>query len=105
FRFGVERASDGALDAAETKLPVRDDRRPVVRRMMQDLAAGGTLQIPAVAEPVRAGTARRLSRARAELALSHFRDLMKQEGNDDNLKRAVHETLEWIPQAVTPDGL
>jgi uncharacterized protein YfaS (alpha-2-macroglobulin family) len=139
FRFGVERTADGASDAFEAKLPVRDDRRPVRIRLMKELPVGASLPLPALPEPARPGSVRRsvlvsdqaalvrmaagldflneypygcteqrLSQARAELALKRFRDLLKQEGtpeNDDRLRRAVDDTLQWIPQSVDPQGL
>jgi len=59
FRMGVSRASDGATDAFEVALPLRDDREPVVMRTMADLVPGKPLSIPAVAIAVRPGTLRR----------------------------------------------
>jgi uncharacterized protein YfaS (alpha-2-macroglobulin family) len=136
FTFGVERTADGASDAFEVKLPVRDDRRPVRIRLMKELAAGAALPIPALPEPARPGSVRRsvlvsdqaalvrmaagldffnqypygcteqrLSQARAEMALKRFRALLHQEGDDARMKRAVEDTLQWIPQAVDPHGL
>jgi len=136
FRFGVERSSDKAADAFEASLPVRDDRRPVSIRLMKDLAAGASLQLPALPEPARPGSVRRsilvsdqpalvrmaagldflnaypygcteqrLSQARAELALRKLRDLLRQEGNDERIRRAVDDTLQWIPQTVDDNGL
>lgn len=136
FRFGVERSADGAADAFEVGLPVRDDRRPVRIRLMKDLAVGASLPLPALPEPARPGSVRRsilvsdqpalvrmaagldylndypygcteqrLSQARAELALRRFRDLLKQEGNDERIRRAVDDTLQWIPQSVDEQGL
>jgi len=136
FRFGVQRTSDNASDAFEVPLPVRDDRRPVRIRLMQDLAVGASLPLPALPEPARPGSVRRsilvsdqaalvrmaagldflneypygcteqrLSRARAEVALRKFRDLLKQEGNDERTRRAVDDTLQWIPQTVDANGL
>jgi hypothetical protein len=136
FRFGVQRTSDQASDAFEVPLPVRDDRRPVRIRLMQDLGVGASLPLPALPEPARPGSVRRsilvsdqaalvrmaagldflneypygcteqrLSRARAEVALRKFRDLLKQEGNDERTRRAVEDTLQWIPQTVDAGGL
>jgi len=59
FQFGVERTGDGASDAFEVKLPVRDDRRPVQIRMMKELGAGAQLPVPALPEPARPGSIRR----------------------------------------------
>jgi uncharacterized protein YfaS (alpha-2-macroglobulin family) len=56
-------------------------------------------------------TEQRLSRARAQLALAKFRDLLHLgagdggNGGDAALDRAVTDTLAWIPQVVTEGGL
>lgn len=50
-------------------------------------------------------TEQRLSQARAEIALRKFRDLLRQEGNDERVRRAVDDTLQWIPQTVDANGL
>jgi alpha-2-macroglobulin len=136
FRFAVERTADHAGDGAEIKLPVRDDRRRVTVRLMKELAAGGSLELPALPEPARPGTVRRsvlasdqpalvrmaagldfllaypygcteqrLSRARAELALTRLRDLLKSTGDDERLRRDVADTLDWLARAVGSDGL
>jgi alpha-2-macroglobulin len=59
FTFGVERKADGATDAFEVRLPVKDDRRPVQIRLLKELAAGAALPIPALPEPARPGSIRR----------------------------------------------
>ncbi len=136
FRFAVERSADHAADGAEVKIPVRDDRHRISIRLLKDLAAGGSLDLPALPEPARPGTVRRsimvsdqpalvrmaagldflldypygcteqrLSRARAELALTRLRDLLHESGDDERLRRDVTETLEWIGRAVDPYGL
>ncbi|MBI2215046.1 MAG: alpha-2-macroglobulin [Acidobacteria bacterium] len=136
FKMGVSRASDGATDAFEVLLPLRDDREPVVTRMMTDLLPGKPLSVPAVNAAVRAGTLRReilvstepalvrmaaglsflleypygcteqqTSRARAILALRRFRDLLKQEGGEARMDRAVNDALAWIPTTVDRHGL
>jgi len=136
FKFGVERTADKASDAFEVSLPVKDDRRAVSIRLMQDLAIGASLPLPALPEPARPGSVRRsivvsdqaslvrmaagldflteypygcteqrLSRARAEIALRKFRDLLHQQGNDERIRRAVDDTLQWIPQTVDASGL
>jgi uncharacterized protein YfaS (alpha-2-macroglobulin family) len=51
------------------------------------------------------GTEQRISRARATLALKGLRESMHLDGYDDELKRAVEDTLEWLPQIVGKDGL
>jgi uncharacterized protein YfaS (alpha-2-macroglobulin family) len=136
FRVAVERSSDGARDAFEVKLPIRDDRRPVVSRQLADLEPGTPLAIPAVPEPARPGSVRRslllsdqpglvrmagglnflltypygcteqrISCARAELALRKFRNLLQQHGADEELDRAVRQTLGWLPGVVDGSGL
>ncbi|MTJ79761.1 MAG: alpha-2-macroglobulin [Telmatospirillum sp.] len=57
----VERRADGARDAFEVSLPILPDRDPVVRRTVLALVANagggdGQATVPAIAEPVRAGT-------------------------------------------------
>lgn len=60
FRFAVERTADRASDAAEARLPIRDDRRRVTVRLMRELAAGGgSLAVPPLPEPARPGSVRR----------------------------------------------
>jgi uncharacterized protein YfaS (alpha-2-macroglobulin family) len=59
FRIAVERSADGARDAFEIDLPVRDDRERVTRRLLKEVAAGAPLDLPAVPEKVRPGTLRR----------------------------------------------
>jgi uncharacterized protein YfaS (alpha-2-macroglobulin family) len=50
-------------------------------------------------------TEQRISCARAELALKKFRTLLQQRGSDEELERAVRQTLEWIPGVVDGAGL
>ena len=57
FRVGVERTRDGARDAFEVRLPIRDDREPVALRQLADLEAGKALAIPALPETARPGSA------------------------------------------------
>jgi uncharacterized protein YfaS (alpha-2-macroglobulin family) len=59
FQFGVERVADGAKDAFEVKLPVRDDRQRVTRRLIADLKSGVPVRLPDVGEPARPGSVRR----------------------------------------------
>ncbi|MCP3957749.1 MAG: alpha-2-macroglobulin [bacterium] len=59
FRVGVERLSDGATDAFEVRLPIRRDRRPIVRRGIHDLVAGQSVELPPVEGEARPGTVRR----------------------------------------------
>jgi uncharacterized protein YfaS (alpha-2-macroglobulin family) len=136
FRVGVERSSDGARDGFEVKLPIRDDRHPVVARQLADLDPAKPLVIPAIAEPARPGSVRRsillsdqpglirmaagldfllaypylcteqrVSRSRAELALKKFRTLLQEHGSEEELDRAVEDTLGWIPGVVDGAGL
>jgi hypothetical protein len=50
-------------------------------------------------------TEQRLSRARAELALTRLRDLLGEAGDDARLRRDVADTLDWLGRVVGPDGL
>jgi uncharacterized protein YfaS (alpha-2-macroglobulin family) len=50
-------------------------------------------------------TEQQTSRARAYIALKKFRTLLKQEGSDKEIDRAVRDTLQWIPTVVDPNGL
>jgi uncharacterized protein YfaS (alpha-2-macroglobulin family) len=59
FRVGVERISDGATDAFEVKLPIRDDRRRVTVRLLGDLTGGEPLALPEVETEPRPGTVHR----------------------------------------------
>jgi uncharacterized protein YfaS (alpha-2-macroglobulin family) len=59
FRVAVSRVSDGAIDAFEARLPVRDDRERVSKRQLEELKPGVALQVPALAEKARPGTLRR----------------------------------------------
>jgi uncharacterized protein YfaS (alpha-2-macroglobulin family) len=59
LRIGVERASDGARDAFDVKLPLRPDRAPLVARALEELRQGTPLALPAVTGRARPGTVRR----------------------------------------------
>ncbi len=50
-------------------------------------------------------TEQRISCARAELALRKLRDVLQQGGSNEELDRAVRQTLEWIPGVVDNAGL
>ena len=50
-------------------------------------------------------TEQRLSRARAYLALKKFRDVLQQEGGEEELERVVNEALQWSAKAVDANGL
>ncbi len=136
FSVAVERSSDGARDAFEVSIPLRDDRQRVTTRQLETLEPGKELQVKALPEPARPGSVRRslllsdqpglvrmaagldfllayphgcteqrLSRARAQIALKSFRDLLAEQGNDEELERGVRQALEWIPAAVDSNGL
>ena len=55
FRVGVDRKTDGAADAFEIKLPVRDDRRRVTVRSLTDLVPGKPAALPEVKGEARPG--------------------------------------------------
>jgi uncharacterized protein YfaS (alpha-2-macroglobulin family) len=56
IRIGAERAADGAGDAFEVRLPIRDDRERVVTSGIFDLAPGAPLALPEPAEAARPGS-------------------------------------------------
>jgi hypothetical protein len=136
FTIGVERSTDGARDAFEVKLPIRDDREATTVRLLQDLEPGKAVALPEVKEEVRPGTLKtsllvsgqpglvrmaagldflldypyecteqRISRARAYIALKHFRDLLHQGGSPEEMDRSVKDTLGWIPEVTDSNGL
>lgn len=59
FRMGVERASDKAGDAFESRLPLREDRERVTKRALEELKPGVPFKLPEVTEGARPGTLRR----------------------------------------------
>lgn len=59
FRIGAERNSDGAGDAVEVRLPLRDDRDRVVASALATLVPGTPWKLPEVAEAARPGSLRR----------------------------------------------
>lgn len=59
FKVGVLRSSDGARDAFEVKIPLREDRVRVSKRSFSELKPGEPLTIPAVSEKARPGTLKR----------------------------------------------
>jgi uncharacterized protein YfaS (alpha-2-macroglobulin family) len=59
FRVGVERVSDGATDAFEVRLPLRDDRRRVRDRLIAELVPGEAVALPEVTDRPRPGTVHR----------------------------------------------
>ncbi|MHB8835207.1 MAG: alpha-2-macroglobulin family protein, partial [Candidatus Methylomirabilia bacterium] len=58
-RAAVERVADGARDAFEIRLPIRDDRKRVRLRTIEELAPGVAAAIAPLPEPARPGTIRR----------------------------------------------
>lgn len=58
-RLGAERSSDGAGDAFEVKLPIRDDRERIRRSETVRLEPGAALALPAPEEAARPGSLRR----------------------------------------------
>ncbi len=59
FRIGAERNSDGAGDAVEVRLPLRDDRDRVVATALATLVPGTPWKLPEAAEAARPGSLRR----------------------------------------------
>ena len=59
FRFGAERNSDGAGDAVEVRLPLRDDRDRVVASALATLVPGTPWSLPEAEEAARPGSLRR----------------------------------------------
>ncbi len=59
FRLTVQRTADGAGDGFEVRLPLRDDRKPVVRRSIANLTQGRTLEVDALPDNIRTGSVRR----------------------------------------------
>ena len=59
FTVGVERLTDGASDAFEVKLPIRDDRRRRLEREIVELAPEATHEWPELPSPARPGSVRR----------------------------------------------
>ena len=136
FRVAVERDSDRARDAFEVVIPVRDDRRRLRDRVLEELVAGTPLEIPALTRDVRPGTLhrsvlvsdqpglvglaagldflleypygcteQRLSRVRSQVALKEFRQVLQLSGSDDQLEKAVADTLQWIKLSLDTHNL
>ena len=59
FRIGAERNSDGAGDAVEVRLPLRDDRDRVVATALATLVPGTPWKLPEASEAARPGSLRR----------------------------------------------
>jgi uncharacterized protein YfaS (alpha-2-macroglobulin family) len=59
FTTAVERSADKARDAFEVTLPLRADRKAVIKREIKELSAGESLDLTAIEEPIRPGSLRR----------------------------------------------
>jgi len=59
FKVGVIRTSDGAKDAFEVRLPLREDRVRVSKKVLSELKPNEAFIIPAVNEDIRPGTLHR----------------------------------------------
>ncbi len=59
FKVAVARDADGAADAFEAELPVRDDRERITVRALGEIGAGGVFALPDVPGAVRPGSVRR----------------------------------------------
>lgn len=135
FKVGIERTADKVGDAFEIKVPIRDDRRPVVQRELVDLPAGQSWTWPQIKDEARPGTVERelfLSDRPAvvrmaagldalleypygctEQRLSRARALIAMGKFRESLGLAaaadpaarVGETIEWIQQVTLPSGL
>jgi uncharacterized protein YfaS (alpha-2-macroglobulin family) len=135
FRVAIERTADRVGDAFEVKLPIRDDRRPVVQRQLVDLPAGQTWTWPALTEQARPGTVERqlfvadrpeVVRMAAgldalleypfgctEQRLSRARALIAMEKfraalgleQAEDPAGRIDETIDWIQQVTLPSGL
>ncbi|MEQ1503706.1 MAG: alpha-2-macroglobulin family protein, partial [Myxococcota bacterium] len=133
--IGAKRSSDGASDAAETVLPLRDDRRVRYDRQLVDLASKGTATIPALTEPARPGSVHRsvvvgshqgLLRMAAAVDVSrtgepHGTDAILSRGrivvglgalrgplgleDDAEIRGIVDETVAWLPVVLDDRGL
>jgi alpha-2-macroglobulin len=92
--FAVARDADGASDAFEVRLPIREDRRPVHRRILETVEGDGPLALPDVEEAARPGTVRRSVLASGEAALVAMvagLDLLRRhphEGTESRIARA-----------------
>jgi uncharacterized protein YfaS (alpha-2-macroglobulin family) len=134
-KLGAKRTSDGASDAFEVTLPLRDDRRARYDRSVSTVAPGASLTVPAVPEPARPGSVERMVvvasddgvvrmaaaldvlRRRepqcADAAISRGRvavGLGALRGplgleDEDEVRRIVSETVTWLTGAVDAAGL
>lgn len=135
FRVAIERTADQVGDAFEVKMPIVDDRRPVVRRELVELSAGKTWTWPKLDDAARPGTLERnlfladrpeVVRMAAgldalleypfgctEQRLSRARALIAMEKfrsalglpQAEDPKAKIVETIDWIQQVTLPSGL
>lgn len=134
-RLGVRRDADGAGDAFETVLPIRDDRVTVLERRTLVLEPGKAMDLPAVPD-ARAGSLRRtwvasdvpgvlqaagaaaslarwphgdtpslLARARGWLALGALRDAVSPGEGTSGVSEAVKMATDALSQRVDSRGL
>jgi alpha-2-macroglobulin len=93
-RIGARRRSDGASDAVEAALPLRDDRRARYSREIFALAPGASADAAALPEAARAGSVRRtvvLGAHEALIRMASALDVLRSQpprGTDEVLARA-----------------
>lgn len=135
LKVGVKRTGDGASDAFEVRLPLRDDRRVHTERTLLTLLPGKTGEVPPLPEPARPGSVRRtvviashdgLVRMASAVDVlrqipSHGTDAMLSRGrvavglgalrgplgleDDAEVRGIVEETQGWLASVVDPRGL
>ena len=93
-RIGARREEDGASDAFEAVLPLRDDRRPLHERKLALLAPGGEVRIPEVGEAAREGSVRRQVVVADSPALTRLAA-----GLDLSMGRPAHSTSQRLGRA------
>ncbi|MBL1276375.1 MAG: hypothetical protein COB30_009825 [Ectothiorhodospiraceae bacterium] len=59
FTAAVERSADNARDAFAVTLPLRADRKAVIKRGIHEITLAEALELPAIEEPLRPGSLRR----------------------------------------------
>jgi len=59
FTAAVERSVDNARDAFEVSLPIKPDRKPIIKREIKELLSGEYLDLAAIKEDIRPGSLRR----------------------------------------------
>ncbi len=135
IKIGGWRSADGASDAFEVTLPLRDDRTPRTDRQLRTIAPGETAEIAALSEPARPGSVQRTIAIAADDAVVRMAaalDVLRRaepEGSDAMLargrvalglgalrgplgledagevERIVTETATWIAGAIDGNGL